>query len=137
MMSLISEWRNILFFDVNVNNKIMHLFWILRTSNCRRLEIKWKKKIPHCQNSYKIQSKKKTVERSKIETPNLLGTGTSIKSGGVKLVLWVQTSQNTFNKFQSLRLVCPMLQQFLDCLFLIAPSVFANVYCKKLCFKTI
>jgi len=27
---------------------------------------------------------KKTVERSKIETPNLLGTGTSIKSGGVK-----------------------------------------------------
>jgi hypothetical protein len=42
----------------------------------------------------------KSVERDKIDTPNIqvhdrslswLGTDTSIKSGGDKLVLWVQT----------------------------------------------
>jgi len=42
-----------------------------------------------------------TVERDKIDTPNIkihdrsfswLGTGTSIKDGGVKLVWWTQTN---------------------------------------------
>jgi len=62
---------------------------------------------------YKMENKKyhtvgivpksniKIIERGKIDTPNTkihdrslswLGTGTSIKSGGVKLVLWTQTS---------------------------------------------
>jgi hypothetical protein len=46
----------------------------------------------------------KIVERGKIDTPNThindrplswLGTGTTIKSGGIKLVLWTQTN-NTY-----------------------------------------
>jgi hypothetical protein len=45
-------------------------------------------------------NKKKIIERDKMDTPNThihdqafswLGTGTSIKSGGFKLILWDQT----------------------------------------------
>jgi hypothetical protein len=50
--------------------------------------------------------KSKIVERSKVDTPkrqihdrslSWLVTGTSIKSGGVKLVLWVYTETSNFN----------------------------------------
>jgi hypothetical protein len=62
--------------------------------------IKWKtkqNKTPHCPNNSK--SNIKIVERGKSDTTNTqirdrsiswFGTGTSIKSGGIKLVLWVQ-----------------------------------------------
>jgi hypothetical protein len=48
-----------------------------------------------------LKSNLKIVERGKMDNPNTyihdkafpwLGTGTLIKSGGVKLVLWTQTS---------------------------------------------
>ena len=56
-----------------------------------------KKKLPHCRKNPK--SNIKIVYRDKIDIPNVLihnrslswlGTGTSIKCGGVKLVLWAQ-----------------------------------------------
>ena len=58
-----------------------------------------KKRIP-ISGQFQIQ----IVERGKIDTPNThindrplswLGTGTTIKSGGIKLVLWTQTN-NTY-----------------------------------------
>jgi len=51
--------------------------------------------------SYQLKNNRKIVERGKIDTLNTrihgrlhcwLGTGTSIKSGRVKLALWAQTS---------------------------------------------
>ena len=56
-----------------------------------------KHKIPHCRNSSKIQAK--NVERGAIRSPSTqihdrplswLGADTSIKSGGVELVLWAK-----------------------------------------------
>ena len=51
-----------------------------------------KTKIPHCRNSSKIQSHNR-ITRGKIDTLHdrslsWPGTGTSIKSGEVKRVLW-------------------------------------------------
>ena len=73
------------------------------------------KKVTHCSNQIKnkqyqsvgriAKSNIKIVERGKMDTPNTqihdhslscLGTGLLINSGGVKLILWAQTSlQNT------------------------------------------
>jgi hypothetical protein len=59
---------------------------------------KTKTKIPHCRNNLK-KSNRIVVERGKITTPSTqihdcliswVGTGTSIKSGGVNHVLWNQ-----------------------------------------------
>ena len=51
-------------------------------------------KIPFSRNNFKIQSRNRG-NRGTLENPNpslLLGTGTLIKCGEVKLVLWVQNS---------------------------------------------
>jgi len=59
-----------------------------------------KKKVPHRRDSSKIELKNHK-HSSQIDTLNThkhdhsffkLGTGISIKSGGVKLVLWIQPS---------------------------------------------
>ena len=59
-----------------------------------------KEKIPHCLNNSKIkyQNRRKRQSRYPYHTHihdrslSSLGAGTSIKSGGVKLVVWVQAS---------------------------------------------
>ena len=69
--------QNIFFSNIGNQNKMYHTFRKFRKFN------------------------RKIVERIKIDTPitqiydlslSWLGTGTSIKSGGIKLVLWTQTS---------------------------------------------
>ena len=54
-------------------------------------------KTPHCPNNSKIKyqnRRKRQIDTTNTQIRDLssswLGTGTSIKSGGIKLVLWVQ-----------------------------------------------
>jgi hypothetical protein len=65
------------------------------------ISIKWKTKNTTPKEQFKNPIEKNRRKRSKIDTPNTqihdrslssLGTDTSINSGGVKLVLWIQTS---------------------------------------------
>jgi hypothetical protein len=39
-----------------------------------------------------LQSNRKIIEMDKNDIPKIISTGTSIKCGGVKLVLWAQPS---------------------------------------------
>ena len=74
--------------------------YILSFVSCLTIEKENEKhKIAYCQNNFDIQYQ--IVEKGKIDTSNKqipdhslswLGTGTSIISGRVKLVLWAQTS---------------------------------------------
>jgi len=77
------------------NSKIPHCLNNSKIPHCRN-----NSKIPHCRNNSKIkyQNHRKRSNQYPLNTQiqdrslSWLGTSTSIKSGGVKLGLWTQTS---------------------------------------------
>jgi hypothetical protein len=68
-------------------SKIPHCLDTSKIPHCRNTS-----KIPHCRNTSKIAEKSISLTQIHDRSLTLLGSGTSIKNGGVKLVLWAQTS---------------------------------------------
>ena len=81
----------------NPNNCFLDIREVIRSCKLNLYNEKKAKKTLHCRNSSKIQLENRRKERNNTiitEIHNLslssFGTGTSIKHGGAKLILWAQ-----------------------------------------------